>query len=54
MAKDDYYTLVAKILVYLYKKYKQKEIEKDYISPLTKDFPVKDEQLMETVSMMIE
>ena len=25
MAKDDYYTLVAKILVYLYKKYKQKE-----------------------------
>ena len=41
MAKDDYYTLVAKILVYLYKKYKQKEIEKDYISPLTKDFSVK-------------
>lgn len=54
MAKDDYYTLVAKILVYLYKKYKQKDVEEDYISPLTKDFPVKEEQLMETVSMMIE
>lgn len=54
MAKDDYYTLVAKILVNLYKKYKQKEIEKDYISPLTKDFPVKEKQLMETISMMIE
>lgn len=35
MAKDDYYTLVAKILVYLYKKYKQKDVEEDYISPLT-------------------
>ena len=54
MTNDDYYTLVAKILVYLYKKYKQKDIEKDYISPLTKDFPVKEEQLMETISMMIE
>lgn len=54
MAKDDYYTLVAKILVYLYKKYKQKDIDKDYISPLTKDFPVKEEQLIETISMMIE
>lgn len=54
MAKDDYYTLVAKILVYLYKKYKQKENENDYISPLTKDFPVKEKQLLETVSMMIE
>lgn len=54
MANDDYYTLVAKILVHLYKKYKQKDIEKDYIYPLTKDFPVKEEQLMETISMMIE
>ncbi len=54
MTNDDYYTIVAKILVYLYKKYKQKDIEKDYISPLTKDFPVKEEQLMETISMMIE
>ena len=54
MAKDDYYTLVAKILVYLYKKYKQKDVEEDFISLVTKDFPVKEEQLMETVSMMIE
>lgn len=54
MAEDDYYTLVAKILVHLYKKYKQKDIEEDYIYPLTKDFPVKEEQLIETISMMIE
>ena len=54
MAKDDYYTIVAKILVYLYKKYKQKDIDHDYISPLTKDFPIKEEQLLETVSMMME
>ena len=33
MTNDDYYTIVAKILVYLYKKYKQKDIEKDYIFP---------------------
>lgn len=54
MAKDDYYTIVAKILVYLYKKYKQKDIKQDYILPMTKDFPIKEEQLLETVSMMIE
>lgn len=45
MVKDDYYTIVAKILVYLYKKYKQKDIEQDYITPMTKDFPIKEEQL---------
>lgn len=54
MAKDDYYTIVAKILVYLYKKYKQKDIEQGYITPMTKDFPIKEEQLIETISMMIE
>ncbi len=54
MAKDDYYTIVAKILVYLYKKYKQKDIEQNYILPMTKDFPIKEEQLLETISMMIE
>lgn len=54
MAKDDYYVLVAKILVYLYKKYKQKDVDEDYITPLTKDFPVEGEQLMETIAMLID
>lgn len=54
MAKDDYHVIVAKILIYLYKKYKRKDIELNYIAPLTKDFPIKEEQLIETVSMMIE
>ncbi len=44
MAKDDYYTIVAKILVYLYKKYKQKDIEQNYILPMTKNFPIYEEQ----------
>ncbi len=54
MAKDDYHTLVAKILVYLYKKYKQKDVDRDYILPMTKDFPIKEEQLLETISMIID
>ena len=31
MAKDDYYTIVAKILIYLYKKYKCIGVGDDYI-----------------------
>ena len=54
MSQDDYYVLVAKILVYLYKKYKQKDVDEDYIAPMTKDFPVKEEQLMETIAMLID
>lgn len=53
MSQDDYYVLVAKILVYLYKKYKQNDVDEDYIAPMTKDFPVKEEQLMETIAMLI-
>lgn len=47
MAKDDYDTLVCKILVYLYKKLKGKAREKqeDYIAPLTDDFPVSEEYM---------
>ncbi len=54
MGKSDYYTIVAKILVYLYKKYKRMEIDEDYISPVTKNFPISSEQLDETISMMVE
>ena len=45
MAKDDYYTIVAKILVFLYKKLqgKEKGSVKEYIIPMTKDFPISEE-----------
>lgn len=32
MGKTDYYTIAAKIPVYLYKRYKHADIEDDYIS----------------------
>ena len=54
MAKDDYHVIAAKILVYLYKKYKQKEVDPNYILPLTKDFPIQEQQLIETISMLID
>ena len=54
MGKSDYYTIVAKLLVYLYKKYKRMNVDEEYILPLTKDFPISEEQLMETVDMMQE
>lgn len=54
MGKSDYYTIVAKVLVYLYKKYKRISIDEDYISPMTKDFPIPKEQLDETIAMMME
>ena len=54
MGKRDYYTIVAKILVYLYKKYKRMKVEDDYLFPSTKDFPISEEQLTETIGMMQE
>lgn len=54
MGKTDYYTIVAKILVYLYKKYKHIATDEDYIAPMTKDFPIGAEQLNETIDMMKE
>ena len=47
MAKDDYPVLVAKILVFLYRKLKGKTNEKatDYIIPNTKDFPISEQYL---------
>lgn len=52
MAKDDYYVIVAKILVYLYKKYKQLDVKKTYLHPLTAEFPISKEQLDETILML--
>ena len=48
MAKDDYYTLVAKILVFLYKRMKgiQKTGPEEYIVSESRDFPVSDEYLV--------
>ena len=52
MSKDDYYVIVTKILVYLYKKYKQLEVDRYYILPMTKDFPIQKQQLFDTIEMM--
>ena len=52
MAKDDYYVIVAKILVYLYKKYKCIEVDEDYIRPRSEAFPIEEKQLFETIDMM--
>lgn len=47
MAKNDYYVLVAKILVFLYRKLKGQISTKaeDYIIPMSKDFPVQEDYL---------
>ncbi len=47
MAKDDYYAIVAKILVYLYKKYKCIDIDDNYIRPRSEAFPIEEKQLFE-------
>lgn len=42
MAKDDYYVIVGKILVYLYARFKdiEKKEPSDYLVPMSKDFPI--------------
>ncbi len=52
MAKDDYYAIVAKILVYLYKKYKCIDIDDNYVRPRSEAFPIEEKQLFETIEMM--
>lgn len=56
MAKDDYYTIVAKILIFLYKKLKGKEKRdvKEYILPMTKDFPIEEEYMKYVLEKMSE
>lgn len=55
MGKDDYYTLVCKILVFLYKKLKGQEKTEtlEYIAPYTKDFPVEKDYLWYVVEQMV-
>lgn len=52
MAKNDYYVIVAKILVYLYKKYKCIDVDEDYIRPMSEAFPIEEKQMFETIEMM--
>lgn len=56
MAKDDYHVLMAKILVYLYAKMKGRKVPpaEEYIHPLSKDFPVREEYLNEVIDGMAE
>ena len=56
MAKDDYYVIVCKILIFLYKKLKGKDDRKneEYIVPLSKDFPIDEEYLMYIIEKIVE
>ena len=56
MAKDDYYTIVCKILVFLYKKLKGKEKRStiEYIAPLTKDFPIEESYMEYVIEQMVD
>lgn len=55
MSKDDYDVLVAKVLVFLYAKLKEKNDTPivEYIHPLSKDFPVSEDYLNYVLDEMI-
>ena len=53
VAKDDYYVIAAKILIYLYRKIKNKEkMDNDYLSPMTKDFPIDETYFYYVIEML--
>lgn len=53
MARDDYYMIVAKILVYLYKKVKdENSVDLDYLTPGTSDFPIGKDYFLYVLEMM--
>lgn len=56
MAKDEYYVIVAKILVYLYAKLKGKNKTPavEYIHAMSKDFPISEEYLDMVLDEMID
>lgn len=56
MAKDDYFTLVAKVLVYLYARLKGKEKTSpaQYLHPMSKDFPVSEDYFDYVLNEMME
>lgn len=54
MARDDYYTLVAQVLVFLYRKLKGKTTERveDFIASETEAFPISEEYLLYVLDEM--
>ena len=56
MGKDDYYVIVAKILIFLYKKLKGKAETTigEYIVPMTKDFPIDEDYLQYVIVKLFE
>ena len=56
MAKDDYHVIVCKILIYLYKRLKGKSrvLPEEYLVPLTKDFPIREEYFFYVLEKTIE
>ena len=52
MAKDDYYVIAAKIMVYLYSRLKGKTDKKpaEYLHPMSEDFPISEEYFEFVVS----
>lgn len=54
MAKDDYYTIVCKILIFLYKRLKgiEKREPIEYILCDTKDFPIDDDYMKYVIEHM--
>lgn len=56
MAKDDYYVIVCKILIYLYRRLKKKvqTVPEEYLMPLTKDFPIDEEYFQYVLEKMQE
>lgn len=56
MAKDDYHVIVAKILIFLYKRLKKKDTRtvEEYISPMTDDFPIDEEYMQYVIEKLSE
>lgn len=54
MADNDYYTIVAKILVFLYRKYMGLTNSEEKIEPRTSNYPIAESQLWETIGMLEE
>lgn len=56
MAKDDYYVIACKILIYLYRRLKKKVkiTPEEYLIPLTKDFPIDEEYFLYVLEKMQE
>lgn len=56
MAKDDYYVIVAKVLVFLYKRLKKRDTRavEEYVQPLTEDFPIDGDYFQYVIEKLLE